>query len=180
MLGSVPTTGRGTVFTFDAPLGAFLVRVHAIGESGRSLASNEIPLVVSGARPSRHLQHPPRPRPRPGHDARALLDVDPHGGDPARLWLQVSGSLSGVLPVPAGESFRFDGVPPGTYTFSLVAENDVGPSAPSNPVTLTFPGTCTGAGPTYGLPVVAGRGKAVGRVESATKWRGGRSRTPCT
>ena len=49
VLGSVPTTGTGTVFTFDAPLGAFLVRVHAIGESGRSLASNEIPLVVSGA-----------------------------------------------------------------------------------------------------------------------------------
>ncbi len=146
VLGSVPTTGRGTVFTFDAPLGAFLVRVHAIGESGRSLASNEIPLVVSGALA---LAPPAAPAALLGLARGTTLGLSwtstLDGGDPARLWLQVSGSLSGVLPVPAGESFRFDGVPPGTYTFSLVAENDAGPSAPSNAVTLTFPGTCTGA-----------------------------------
>jgi hypothetical protein len=36
-------------------------------------------------------------------------------------------------------------VPPGTYTLSLRAVNAAGVSRPSNPVTLTFPGACSGA-----------------------------------
>ena len=36
-------------------------------------------------------------------------------------------------------------VPAGTYTVSLRAENASGVSVSSNPVTLTFPGPCSGA-----------------------------------
>ena len=36
-------------------------------------------------------------------------------------------------------------MPPGAYTFSLVATNASGASAASNSVTLTFPATCSGA-----------------------------------
>ena len=52
-----------------------------------------------------------------------------------------------TLSVPLGltDSFSFAGVPPGTYTFAVRAVNGVGSSAPSNAVTLTFPGGCSGA-----------------------------------
>jgi hypothetical protein len=36
------------------------------------------------------------------------------------------------------------GVPPGTYTFAVVAENSHGTSAPAGTVTLSFPGGCSG------------------------------------
>src|SRR6185503_8834854 len=45
-------------------------------------------------------------------------------------------------------SFSYSGVPNGTYTFTVRALNALGSSAPSNSVTLTFPGTsasCTSA-----------------------------------
>jgi len=146
VLGSVPTAGTATVFTFDAPVGAFFVRVHAVGENGKSGASNEIPLVVSGATV-------PAPPSAPAsllglaQGTTLALSWTPtlDGGDAVRQWLQVTGSLSGTLPVPAGETFRVDGVPPGTYSFRLIAENDAGPSAPSNEVTLSFPATCSAA-----------------------------------
>lgn len=35
-------------------------------------------------------------------------------------------------------------MPPGTYTFAVVATNAGGASAPSDPLTLTFPSSCTG------------------------------------
>jgi hypothetical protein len=36
-------------------------------------------------------------------------------------------------------------VPPGTYTMAVRSLNASGPSAPSETVTLTFPGACSGA-----------------------------------
>ena len=43
---------------------------------------------------------------------------------------------------PATESFTYPTVPAGTYTFTVSALNGSAASAPSTPVTLTFPGTC--------------------------------------
>ena len=42
------------------------------------------------------------------------------------------------------DTFAFNGVPPGTYTLSLRALNAAGVSVSSNPITLTFPGACSG------------------------------------
>ena len=67
------------------------------------------------------------------------------GGAPAGLILDVSGSLATSVPLPVTESFSTPGVPPGTYTLTVRATNATGTSAPSNPVTLTFPGPCSGA-----------------------------------
>jgi hypothetical protein len=57
----------------------------------------------------------------------------------------VSGSLAGVLDLPLTEAFTFPTVPPGTYTFSVTTTAGGAASAPSSPVTLTFPGSCPGA-----------------------------------
>ncbi|MGH9174883.1 MAG: hypothetical protein ACRD1H_11020, partial [Vicinamibacterales bacterium] len=67
------------------------------------------------------------------------------GGAPTGLLLDVSGSLVATLPLPLADSFNFSGVPGGTYTLTLRASNAAGTSGPSNPVTLTFPGACSGA-----------------------------------
>ncbi len=150
VLGAIPVDGAETALTFEAPVGQFLVRVHAIAGGLRSTASNEIPLVVeaSGLLPLA----------APSALAHLLGTVDGDtltlswtptltGGQPSRVWLQVSGALSGALALPPGETFTIGGVPPGAYVLTLTAENAVGMSAPSNPVTLTFPGTCTAPDP---------------------------------
>jgi hypothetical protein len=67
------------------------------------------------------------------------------GGAPASTVLDVSGSLSLSVPLGFTESFAFSGVPPGTYTFTVRSINAFGASSPgSNPVTLSFPGACSG------------------------------------
>ena len=58
--------------------------------------------------------------------------------------LNVTGTQSASLPVGLTERFTFNAVPGGTYTFSVSATNATGTSVASNPVTLTFPGTCSG------------------------------------
>ena len=76
------------------------------------------------------------------------------GGAPASVSLVVSGPVSGVVPLGAAESFQYANVPPGTYTFHVVATNAAGSSAPSNTLTLTFPAACTGVpGPPLRLAV---------------------------
>jgi hypothetical protein len=67
------------------------------------------------------------------------------GGPSQNVILDVSGTLSGSLPLGAAESFTFNGIPGGTYTFSVRAQNAGGISPSSNAVTLAFPQGCTGA-----------------------------------
>jgi hypothetical protein len=66
------------------------------------------------------------------------------GGAPSDLVLDVSGTLNTSLPLDVTDTFMFNGVPGGTYTFTVRAVNAAGSSEPSNPVTLTFPGACLG------------------------------------
>lgn len=67
------------------------------------------------------------------------------GDTPQNVILDVSGTLSASLNLGSAESFAFNGVPGGTYTFSVRAANAAGSSAASNGVTLGFPQACTGA-----------------------------------
>jgi hypothetical protein len=61
-------------------------------------------------------------------------------GTPSSLLLDVAGTITTSIPLGVTESFSYSGVPPGTYTFSVRAVTSGGASAPSNPVTLSFPG----------------------------------------
>ena len=72
------------------------------------------------------------------------------GGPPTSLLLDVTGSIAATLPLGLGDTFSFSGVPTGTYTFQVRAVNAYGVSAPSNPVTLSFPGSASSCG---GAPV---------------------------
>jgi YVTN family beta-propeller protein len=142
VLASLPTGSAAPEFTFTAPNGAFYVRIRALAGAARSSASNEIRIFVNVPAP-----------PSPPAGLLGLVDNDnlslawrntSAGGAATSLLLDVSGALSASLPLPIGDSFSFVAVPPGTYTFRLRAVNAAGPSSASNPVTLTFPGSCSG------------------------------------
>ncbi len=84
VLGSIPTGSTATVFTFDAPPGRFLVRVHAVGSGGRSAASNEIALVVGDlAATGRAVRARALAGSRRRRLARTVVDVDACGRRPS-------------------------------------------------------------------------------------------------
>lgn len=139
---SIPTGSTNPTFTFVAPTGSFYVRVHALNGAVRSAASNEIRIHVNVAVP-------------PSAPAGLLGLVDGsnlalawantyEGGAPTSLVLDVTGPIATSLPLGSIDRFSFAGVPPGTYTLALRAQNAGGSSPPSTAVTLAFPGPCTG------------------------------------
>jgi subtilisin-like proprotein convertase family protein len=142
VLASFPTGSPYPVFTFVAPTGSFYARVHTLAGANRSAASNEIRLHVNVPVP-----------PSAPADLLSLVNGSTlnlawrntfAGGAPNRMALEVTGAFTGSLPLTAGDAFGFAGVPGGTYTLRLYAVNAGGVSPPSNPVTVTFPGPCSG------------------------------------
>jgi hypothetical protein len=143
VLGGFATGSPYPITTFTAPTGSFRVRVHTISGADRSTASNEIlinvnvpvapsaPAGLTGTRNGSALALAWRPTFA--------------GGEATSLFLDVAGAFNGSLPLGLSDSFSFNGVPPGSYTFSLRAVNAAGVSSASNAVTLSFPGTCSGA-----------------------------------
>lgn len=142
VLASLPTGSSATSYAFDAPTGIFHVRVHALTAAGRSPASNEIQIAVNVPQP------PAAPVGLLGLGSGSTLALSwaaaTQGGRPTSFVLDVGGAASTSVPLGAGETFSFAGVPPGTYTFAVRAANAAGTSLPSAPLTLTFPATCPG------------------------------------
>lgn len=154
VLASIPTGSTANTLSLNAPTGAFYIRMHSLSGSLRSAASNEIRIFVNVPAP------PSAPANLLGlvNGSRLALSWTntAGGGAPSHLLLTVTGSIATTLRMPVGEQFAFNGVPGGTYHFSVTAENGSGSSAPSNVVTLSFPSGCTGA-PTMPVGVVVSR-----------------------
>lgn len=141
VLASIPTGSAVPAFTFTAPTGVFHVRVRSAFFQFVSQPSNEVVLAVNAATP------PSAPAHLLGivNGSAVALSWTPTfaGGAPTSMSLVVNGPVSGTLPLGLTDSFQFPSVPPGTYTFRVIASNGAGPSPPSNAVTLTFPGACS-------------------------------------
>ncbi len=145
-LALVPTGLDVPTFTFTAPAGSFYVRMRTQGGGGLSAPTNEVPIhVVVPVTPS-------TPANLLGTAQGTALTLAWQntfgGGEPANLALDVTGPVTGSVPLPgSSESFAVPQVPAGTYTFRVRAMNAGGSSAASAPVTLTFApgGACTGA-----------------------------------
>jgi hypothetical protein len=149
VLASMPTGSTAPIFTFTAPIGTFFVRMHTLAGTEESAASNEIQIIV---------RQPVAPS--PPADLLGLVNGSSlslawrntfEGGEPHGLVLDVTGSAVTSMPLGLTDTFNFAAVPPGTYTFTVRAVNtQLGLGArsifglPSNPVTLTFPGPCSG------------------------------------
>jgi hypothetical protein len=157
-LATIPTGSSTPTFSFDAPPGSFYLRVYTVSGATRSRTSSEIRVHVNApTAPSvpanlLGLAH--------GSTVSLAWRNTFGGGMPTSLVLDVTGSITTSLPLPMGDSFTFNGVPDGTYTFSLRAVNVVGSSGPSSPLTLSFPAKCTGV-PQRPVGVVASRSGAV-------------------
>jgi hypothetical protein len=141
-LGTVAVAGTHTNVTLTMPTGVFYIRVAALLPLGAGLTSNEIRVAVGTAEP------PAAPSNLlgtvNGSDLQLSWTNAYNGGIPTGVTLQVSGAVTASIPLPVGETLAFSGVPPGTYTLALTASNGAGTSAPSAPVTLTFPAACAG------------------------------------
>ncbi len=157
-LATIPTGNAMPTISFDAPPGSFYLRVYTVAGATRSRSSSEIRVHVNApTAPSvpanlLGLAH--------GSTVSLTWRNTFSGGMPTSLVLDVTGSLTTSLPLPMGDSFTFNGVPDGTYTFSLRAVNAIGTSGPSSPVTLSFPAACSGA-PQRPVGVVGSRTGAV-------------------
>jgi hypothetical protein len=141
-LGCIDTGSEAPTFTVVLPTGVFYVRVRAVSFARAGAPSNQIRIVVNV----------PEPPSAPGNllglvdgNAIALSWTNTfQGGTPTSISLAVTGALDAVLPLGLTETFQFGNVPAGMYTLEVLAMNAHGPSEPSNPVTLTFPGPCSG------------------------------------
>ena len=142
VLAALPTGSTAPSFTFDAPTGAFFVRMRAVSGGRRSPASNEIYILVNVPQP------PSAPTDllglANGSNLALSWKTPSAGGAPTSFVLDVSGALTTSVPLPPSETFSFAGVPAGTYTFAVRATNSAGTSPASSPVTLTFPSACPG------------------------------------
>jgi hypothetical protein len=143
VLASIPTGSTATSYTFTAPTGAFYIRMHSVAGAQKSAASNEIRIFVNVPAP------PSAPSNLLGMVNGSQLALSwsntATGGAPTDMLLTVAGAINTSLPLPVTETFSYSSVPPGTYTFTVSSVNGSGTSAPSNAVSLTFPGPCSGA-----------------------------------
>ena len=141
VLASVPTSVPA--LTLSVPNGAFFVRVRSFEGGIPSGASNELPIYVNVAAlpsaPSNLLLT------RNGSALELTWRNTFEGAAPTGLVLDVSGSIVASLPLPVSEHFAFNGVPAGSYNFTVRAVNGAGTSAASNVRSATFPSaTCVG------------------------------------
>ena len=142
VLAALATGSTAPIFSFVAPVGSFLIRVHTQTAAGESGPSNEVPLHVGVPAP-----------PSPPSALTAMVNGSSvalswkntfGGGPPASMFLDVAGSQNVSLPLGLSESFTYPAVPGGSYTFRVRAANAGGTSAPSNAATAAFPGACSG------------------------------------
>lgn len=140
-LASIAVSSSARVFSFDTPAGAFYLRLRALAGSTRSSASNEVRIYVDvpvAPSPPAHLLGLAS-----GDDLTLAWVNTAHLGAPAGNVLEISGAITASLPLPLTDRFTFSGVPAGTYTFAVRAQNGSGVSGRSNSVTLAFPGSCS-------------------------------------
>ena len=142
VIGALPLGATPAVSITLSP-GVFYVRVRTTAGGAVSAPSNE---VVA------HLGVPAAPSAPANllglaNGSTLVLAWTPtfDGGEPTGAVLDVAGPVAGALPLGAVDAFSYAGVPPGTYTFSVRQTTAAGTSAPSNSVTLTFPGGCASA-----------------------------------
>jgi hypothetical protein len=138
--GSVPLNGSVTSLSLTLPSGIYYVRVRAVLGGVNSLPSNEVTVRVG-------VPQPPDPPidlrgVANGQNLRLQWRLPSTGGRPSTVFLDVAGAVTTTLPLAPAQSFAFNGVPPGAYTFSVRAANASGVSSSSGSVVLVFPGQC--------------------------------------
>ncbi len=142
VLASIPTRQHGHDLHLQRPVGRVLrpracdVRQSAKRCVERDSARRQCAAAAVGA--GQRAWHGERIELGP------LLDQHVQRRRPDGLQLHVTGAHTGSFPLGVVDTVSFNGVPGGTYTFTLTASNAAGVSPPSNPVTLTVPEPAAG------------------------------------
>jgi hypothetical protein len=149
VVASVTVASGLPTLTFDAPPGAFYVRVHAVAGPAWSPPSNEVRIYVDMPL-----------RPSPPSDLRRLANGSSvslswrntfEQGAPTGVLLRVSSPQgSSTIALPVVETFRLDGVPAGTYVVQVTAVNAAGESGFGSQAQVVVPASCADA--TQGPP----------------------------
>jgi hypothetical protein len=163
VLQSIPIGGTAPTYTFSAPAGAYYIRLRTVAGSGVSRPSGEVRLYVGA------YSGPTAPRSLTGYGNGTAVVLNWRntytGGEPTGVVVDVTqnGARLTSIPLPLVSTWSYNGVPAGTYSFTVRAVNAVGTSGSSNSVTMTFPlsGCSSPAAPT-GLSFAAS-----GRVVAA-------------
>lgn len=136
--GSLAVGPDTTTVTVPLPTGVYFIRTYAVIDGQRSAPSNEVQVAVAMPTP------PAAPDQFAGAavgDAVVLTWRNAFtGGTPDTMVLEVTGPISGSLPLPPTGSFRVAGVPNGTYTMHLRAANAAGQSVATAPISVSLPG----------------------------------------
>jgi len=139
-LAILPTGSAAPTFTFSAPPGKFYVRMVGLRDGIELPPSADVLISVQVPEP------PSAPTSLQGVATGSRLDLTwittSNGGTATGTLLEVSGTLSGVVPLPLTDRVSFEGVPDGTYTIRVRATGEAGTSDASAPITLSFPGRC--------------------------------------
>jgi uncharacterized protein (DUF1800 family) len=139
VLASIPIAGSAPTFTFQAPPGAFYIRLRTVSGANTSRPSGEIRLYVGAS------SGPTAPRSLTayGNGSSVVLNWRNTfgGGEPAGIVVDVTqdGARVASIPMPLTSTWSYDFVPAGTFGFTVRATNASGTSGSSNSVTLTFP-----------------------------------------
>jgi hypothetical protein len=161
VLATIPIAGTVPTFTFQAPPGAFYIRLRTVSGAGTSRPSGEIRLYVGA------YSGPTAPRSLTayGNGSSVVLNWRNTfgGGEPAGIVVDVTqnGARVASIPMRLTSAWSYDAVPAGTFGFTVRATNASGTSGSSNSVTLTFPLSGCSAPSTPGSFSVAANGRTV-------------------
>lgn len=139
VLAQIPIAGPATAFTFQAPPGAFYIRLRTISGGAVSRPSSEVRVYVGGT------SGPTAPRSLTAYgrgDSVVLQWRNTFGGgEPTGVAIDVAqnGSRVTSFALPVTDRWSISGVPTGQFSFTVRATNASGTSGSSNSVTLSFP-----------------------------------------
>jgi hypothetical protein len=161
VLATIPIAGATAGFTFAAPPGSYYIRLRTVSGALTSRPSGEVRLYVGAP------AGPTAPTALSAYGRNASLVLRWRntfgGGEPLGTAIDVSqnGARVASVPLPLTDTWTYDAVPAGTYTFTVRATNAAGTSGSSNGVTLTFPLSGCSAPGTPGTFSFAASGRTV-------------------
>ncbi len=139
VLATIPIPGSVDQFTFQAPAGAYYVRLRTQAGGTTSRPSGEIRMFIGD------YSGPTAPRSLTayGRGPSVVLNWQNTfgGGEPTGITVDVTQNGRRVASIPIGmaSTWTYNQVPNGTFGFTVRATNSTGTSGSSNNVTLTFP-----------------------------------------
>jgi hypothetical protein len=140
------TAGDVNIFTFRMSPGRLFLRVYDAADTTFANPSNEVEVQVgqpvAPSMPDRFVAGVQ------GDTVDLAWITTYGGGEPTNVSIAVTGSFTGTFPLGNIPHRQFAGVPAGTYSLRLRAENAFGVSAWSAPVVVTVPSACTAPPPT--------------------------------